>query len=333
MSVECDTFLPVGAGDMTELICAGTNWEYVSDESDSTYVYNDTGSTTKTDLYSFATNIPARARIIDITVFTRSYQTWGSEVSGSVKASLKINGSVYHTSSVSYYSDTVTTRNWQFLTNPDTGNPWTPNEVNSAQFGHSFSCNPSGTPQRGTKLWITVLYVLPDVGCSTILARPTSDGDRTEMECGGDHWDYLSDLSNSTSAHSGVDGATKIDLFHSTSFVFPGDALNVADVHVFTNANGGTLNPSAGTIIKIGSTEYGPYTEGFSSANNPRFTHHTWSTNPATSLPWEKTDFITMQFGASSYDATGAYYGWSNIYEVLVVIEYEVAASSAPIMW
>lgn len=124
---------PDGAGSRTELTPepSGNNWERVSDGSDATYVEGDPGDG---DLYTFG-DLPSSDDIHGVVQFWRGYDPAGT-ITG--RAISRVGSTEYDGDDKAMPGSAFThIQPWDV--SPDTGQPWTPAEVDGAEFGVEFA--------------------------------------------------------------------------------------------------------------------------------------------------------------------------------------------------
>lgn len=138
-----DTFLgpvkianikPDGAGNRTELTPepSGDNWERVSDGDDDTYVEGDPGDG---DLYTFD-DLPSSDDVLGVVQHYRAFDSAGGAITG--RAITRVDGTEYDGDDKTM-PGSVAAHVQPWDVNPDTGQPWTPAEVDGAEFGVEFA--------------------------------------------------------------------------------------------------------------------------------------------------------------------------------------------------
>ena len=125
---------PDGAGNRTELTAtpAGNNWERVSDGSDATYVEGDSGDG---DLYTFD-DLSSSDDVLGVVQYWRAFDSEGGGITG--RAISRVGGTEYD-GDAKIMPGSVATHVQPWDVSPDTGQPWTPAEVNGAEFGVEFA--------------------------------------------------------------------------------------------------------------------------------------------------------------------------------------------------
>ena len=125
---------PDGAGNRTELDPepAGNNWERVSDGDDATYVEGDPGDG---DLYTFD-DLSGSEDVLGVVQYFRAFDSEGGAITG--RAIARVDGTEYDGDDV-VLPGSVATHVQPWDVNPDTSQPWTPAEVNGAEFGVEFA--------------------------------------------------------------------------------------------------------------------------------------------------------------------------------------------------
>jgi len=125
---------PDGAGDRTELTAnpAGNNWERVSDGSDATYVEGGSGDG---DLYTFD-DLSSSDDVLGVVQYWRAFDSEGGGITG--RAISQVGGTEYD-GDAKIMPGSVATHVQPWDVNPDTSQPWTPAEVDGAEFGVEFA--------------------------------------------------------------------------------------------------------------------------------------------------------------------------------------------------
>lgn len=132
--VKIANLKPDGAGDRTELTAtpAGNNWERVSDGDDDTYVEGDPGDG---DLYTFD-DLSGSDDVLGVVQYWRAFDSEGGAITA--RAISRVDGTEYDGDDV-VLPGSVATHVQPWDVNPDTGQPWTPAEVDGAEFGVEFA--------------------------------------------------------------------------------------------------------------------------------------------------------------------------------------------------
>lgn len=165
---ECDSEIlkPDAPGDDTELPTqhpgSGEHWDKVDDPKNNpdegdTYVSTLTSKHWERDLYNLSNYTGAGdEEISSVTVYFR--YAAGGDYNVQAKAAIKANGKVYESPALPYSSTDFTTESWQHMTNPDTGEPWTWEEVNDLQAGVTMKGNKKTKPALCTQVYVLVNY-------------------------------------------------------------------------------------------------------------------------------------------------------------------------------
>lgn len=152
---------PNAAGDETNIphaVGPGQHWYLLGDESDSTYVYNTTQDY-KRDLYNLSAPTGS-GTINSVTVRVRVSSTVSV---GRVKGSVKINGTVYESDYSFIESETWYSYSMLYYeTNPDTGEPWTWEDLADLQAGVSLWHYGDGHA-RCSEVYVEVDYTPPPI--------------------------------------------------------------------------------------------------------------------------------------------------------------------------
>jgi len=163
---DTEYLLPNAAGDDTELPTqhpgSGEHWDKVDDphnnpDDGDTYVSTLTSNHWERDLYNLAN--PAYSgdgEITSVTVYFR-YAAGGS-YNVRAMAALKTNGQVYEGPTLTYSGTDFVTESWQCTVNPDTGEPWTWEEINALQAGVTIKGKSATKPALCTQVYVLVNY-------------------------------------------------------------------------------------------------------------------------------------------------------------------------------
>ena len=150
-----ETLRPDGVGGEANLSCAGTNWEAVSDESDTTFVYI-SSSVYIRDLYTLADSGINDGTINSVTVYVR-YKLYTGEATVYALPCFKIGDTVYDCTEQSHTSTSYQTKSEVITESPATSSDWTWDEINNMKFGVSLKAS-AGAPNYCSELWLVVNY-------------------------------------------------------------------------------------------------------------------------------------------------------------------------------
>lgn len=148
---------PTAAGDETNLTpLSGTNYGSNGDNNDGTYVYTTSTSYVR-DIYTTANHTTENGPISSVTFSYRiKTATWAQYAYA--KPVFKINGTVYEGTEQSEGDNAAFhTKTQEYTTNPDTGVPWTWDDIDSAQIGVTLK-GTGGVQAQCADIWLTVNY-------------------------------------------------------------------------------------------------------------------------------------------------------------------------------
>lgn len=244
---------PNAPGDDTELPTqhpgSGEHWDKVDDpknnpDNGDTYVSTLTSRFWERDLYNLKN--PAYSgdeEITSVTVYFR-YAAGGS-YDVRAMAALKTNGQVYEGPTLTYSSTDFTTELWQCITNPDTGEPWTWEEINDLQAGVTMKGNSKTNPALCTQVYVEVNYqvapvtegAVPEGHLFDIEPNPAYTGDLLVTV-------YLTNTGDLRKAYQYLNMKLKVDGSLEADETPDYQLLSMENGVVFFNIEGSTANNS-----------------------------------------------------------------------------------------
>ncbi|MCK4274288.1 MAG: hypothetical protein KAW90_05300 [Dehalococcoidales bacterium] len=164
---DSDKLRPDAPGDDTELPTqypgSGEHWDKVDDphnnpDDGDTYVSTQTSKNWERDLYNLNnyTGAGGEETITGVTVYFR--YAAGGDYNVRAMAALKTNGQVYEGPTLIHNGTDWVTESWQNTTNPNTGEPWTWEEINDLQAGVTIKGNSKTKPALCTQVYVLVNY-------------------------------------------------------------------------------------------------------------------------------------------------------------------------------
>jgi len=162
---QTEVLRPDAIGDETNISSqypvTGAHWDKVYEETpdgDSTYVY--TNSTTwQEDLYSIAAHAEGAGSINYVKVYMEC-RAEASPTETSAYAHIKTNG-LENNGSEETMTTSYATYSYQWNNNPQTGNPWTWDEIDALQIGVGLREPASGQNTNCTQVYTEVSYEAP----------------------------------------------------------------------------------------------------------------------------------------------------------------------------
>lgn len=294
------------AGDETNLTVSGspTNWQAVSTNNDTTYVYT-AGAVYVRDLYSL-TDSTVSGPINSVTFYFRIRQTAGG-ADTYAKPHFKIGGTVYDGNEQTQAGTSWATKNQAFSTSPATSSNWTWSEINDMQIGISLKNGAGGAQAQASRAYVTVNYN-PLIRAASVNATGLSSGNYTiEASLNTTNLTISIDgIVEDTDALSGVSIPN-----YATDWVIGGNSTRcISDFQI--DVDGTTKASYAPTSIINGTTlkdQTGSYNATI-----------TWGTNPSNVI-------ITISGITSEQDATASGSGTAS------TISHKFQEASEPGNW
>ena len=163
---DSEIMMPSGAGGNTEIEHQypdeGEHWDKVISGDDwDTYVYT-TSKKYQMDLYNLTDHDEGEGTITDIVVYV-SFSGDPEGATAYAKAAIKTHGKTYRSTEFSQIGQTFATVSHQWVENPDTGETWTWEEVDTLQAGVDLKKDKDGNFAACTQVYIMVNYALPPI--------------------------------------------------------------------------------------------------------------------------------------------------------------------------
>lgn len=183
--VANETLRPNGAGDETNIDLvngAATHWQAVNDDSDATWVYNNSVAYQR-DLYALA-NKTYTAKISSVVVYFR-IRTVTAGAIASAKPAIKIGGTVYDGTEQTNNTETYSTKSQTYNVSPATGIEWTISEIDNMQIGVSLKTSNASYFALCADVWVVVNYSDTSVTVSGLASGEynlTASADGTDFE-------------------------------------------------------------------------------------------------------------------------------------------------------
>lgn len=292
---------PDAVGDLSQLyahpagVDSGEHWDKVNDVSPddaSSYVYMTPGvdvGVYKRDLYTLPTH-EGSGTIEKITVYFRTTVNVGGN-----KASIRTHGTTYDGSVHGITSWTTYSEEW--ATNPNTGNPWTWDEIDALEAGVSLSGISSSYWNRCTQVYVVVAF---SGGTETL--RPNGEGSETAIhaQLTGKHWERVDE-------ETADDDATYVHRYGGSTG-FADDSYNLSDLGpnvVISNVEvvarvrriaqnpGGTYPTSIGLGVRVDGSSHFSNTD--ISSNSYGAITRNYATNPDTGVAWTPSEIDNLQ--------------------------------------
>jgi hypothetical protein len=153
---------PNGIGDECNItsgcVACPNHYSCCNDESDLTYINQQPNGTFARDIYALANSVIGEGTITKITVWIRMNQSY--KPSTYCKTAIKTHGEIYESEEfINNVQGAWENHSVEYINNPNTGNPWTWEEINDLQIGGISKRHPSGW---GTgyfsEVWIVIDY-------------------------------------------------------------------------------------------------------------------------------------------------------------------------------
>lgn len=198
-STNTTTIYPSAAGSETSIssvVGAATHWQAVSDSNDASYVTTASASYQR-DLFPFGDMTANVSSVVSVEVFTRVRALNVGTIE--TKPSIRINGTSYDGTEVSTGLVGWTLLSQVYTTSPATGQAWTQDEINNAEFGVSMKQS-GGADARVAEVYATVTYWLSNAR-ARVTGISDSEYDLTVIADGTNIW---MSVGSSVSANTSV---------------------------------------------------------------------------------------------------------------------------------